>query len=82
MKITQTITPGAIAPKDRRGPLTIDGSGELVLTRNPVCIHLQSDIAHEIGGLAIQNFQYVGFNSKYRLIRFMKSIPYVWRFLK
>ena len=77
MRITKTLTPGAILPNDREGPITLDGSQTLILTRNEHALFLGIT-----GPLCIMNFNCLFPRGGSKIARFLNCLPAVWEFCK
>lgn len=77
MKISRELTPGATLPKDREGPITLDGEGTIMLTRNEHALSLKN-----ISDMHIQNFKIYGTIGSNRVSKFLKFVPIIWQFCK
>lgn len=78
MRITKRLDPNATLPEDREGPLEFDGSGTLVLTRNPVAV----TISPNLGKFGFSHWKFWGLPARSRIGRFFQALPAVWRFCK
>lgn len=78
MRISQDLNLNATLPADREGPLTFDGSGTLVLTRNRAAV----TISPWLRNFRFQFWQFQSLPAASRIGRFLQALPAVWRFCK
>lgn len=77
MRIVQEHNPNATLVEDRKGVLSISGSGNLIFSKNKNCITLDG-----VKSLSIKSFSFIQLHQETRVGRFLHAIKHLWRYCK